>query len=119
MPKCRMDGDELQKEVEEVRNSLDAQLETSSLCLADRARHPRDAILNRKYAYNDTLFALVWPCLMLGGGALLVGLVKLTQYLAHLSAEMCRDAAGGRLTSTHTEGKLDRLLPWCNTQAAS
>lgn len=99
LPGCRMDVAELQKEVEEVRSSLDAQLETSSLCLVDGARHPRDAILNRKYARRDALLALVWPCLMLGGGALLVGLVKLTQHLARLSSEVCAGAAdGGQLT---------------------
>lgn len=98
LPKCRMDWVELQKEVEEVRNSLDAQLETSSLCLADGARHPREAILNRKYACKDALLALVWPCLMLGGGALLVALVKLTQHLARLSAEMGSRGGGGGTT---------------------
>lgn len=128
LPKCRMDWAELQKEVEEVRNSLDAQLETSSLCLADGARHPGDAILNRKYAYKDALLALVWPCLMLGGGALLVALVKLTQHLARLSAEMCSSGGssgsgggtvGGWLTSTHVRGKLDGPLPRRNTPAPS
>lgn len=125
LPKCRMDWAKLQKEVEEVRNSLDAQLETPSLCLADGARHPRDAILNRKYAYKEALLALVWPCLMLGGGALLVALVKLTQHLAHLSAEMCSSSGsdcgtvGGLLTSTHIRGKLDGPLPRRNTPAPS
>lgn len=114
-----MDSTELQKEVEEVRNSLDTQLESSSLCFTDHARHPRDAILNRKYTYNDSLFALVWPCLMLGGGALLVGLVKLTQYLAHLSAEMCCETAGGRAASRQTEGKLYRLLHRSSVQSPS
>lgn len=114
-----MDRTELQREVKEVRNSLDSQLEISSLCFTDHARHPRDAILNRKYTYNDTLFALVWPCLMLGGGALLVGLVKLTQYLAHLSAEVCSETAGGRLTSRHTKGKLYRLLRRSSMQSPS
>lgn len=119
IPKCQMDSTELQKEVEGVRNSLDTQLESSSLCFTDHARHPRDAILNRKYTYNDSLFALVWPCLMLGGGALLVGLVKLTQYLAHLSAEMCSETAGGKATSRQAEGKLYRLLHRSSMQSPS
>lgn len=107
-----MDAAELQKEVEEVRNSLDAQLETSSLCLVDGARHPGDAILNRKYACKDALLAMVWPCLMLGGGALLVGLVKLTQHLARLSSQMCGGGAeGGQLTWTHVREKPDGPPP--------
>uniref|UniRef100_A0A3Q3EWJ9 Potassium calcium-activated channel subfamily M regulatory beta subunit 3 n=1 Tax=Labrus bergylta TaxID=56723 RepID=A0A3Q3EWJ9_9LABR len=79
IPKCLMDRAELQKEVEKVKNSLDTQLGITSSCLTDPTRHPRDAILKRKYTYKKTLFALLWPCLMLGAGALLVGLVKLTQ----------------------------------------
>uniref|UniRef100_UPI0037E88A28 calcium-activated potassium channel subunit beta-3 n=1 Tax=Semicossyphus pulcher TaxID=241346 RepID=UPI0037E88A28 len=110
VPKCLMDRADVQKEVEKVKHSLDPQLGSTSSCLTDRTRHPGDAILNRKYTYEKALFALLWPCLMLGGGALLVGLVKLTQYLAHVSSEMCIEAAGGRLTSRHTQGQLYRLL---------
>lgn len=102
-----MERTESQREVEGVKSSLDTQLESTSSCFADHTRHPGDAILNRKYTYNDTLFALLWPGLMLAGGALLVVLVKLTQYLAHLSAKVCSEAAGGRFTS---KGKLYRLL---------
>lgn len=107
LPKCQMERTEFQREVEAVKSSLDTQLKNTSLCFADHIRHPGDAILNRKYTYNDTLFALLWPGLMLAGGALLVVLVKLTQYLAHLSAKVRSDAAGGRFTS---KGKLYRLL---------
>ncbi|XP_035526365.1 calcium-activated potassium channel subunit beta-3 [Morone saxatilis] len=119
IPKCRMDRAELQKEVEKVKNSLDAQLERTSLCFTDHTRHPGDTILNRKYTREKALFALLWPCLMLGGGALLVGLVKLTQFLAHLSSEVCSETAGGRLTSRHTQGKLYRLLRRSSTQSPS
>uniref|UniRef100_A0A3Q3XKF3 Uncharacterized protein n=1 Tax=Mola mola TaxID=94237 RepID=A0A3Q3XKF3_MOLML len=53
-------------------------------------------------------------CLMINNTdfchSLLVVLVKLTQCLAHLSAEMCSETAGGRLTSRHTRRKLSRLL---------
>uniref|UniRef100_A0A8C4D8L1 Potassium calcium-activated channel subfamily M regulatory beta subunit 3 n=1 Tax=Dicentrarchus labrax TaxID=13489 RepID=A0A8C4D8L1_DICLA len=94
IPKCRMDRTELQKEVEKVKNSLDAQLERTSLCFTDNTRHPGDTILNRKYTHEKALLAMLWPCLMLGGGALLVGLVKLTQFLAHLSSEVCSETAG-------------------------
>lgn len=88
-----MDRAELQKQVEEVKNNLEAQLVSSSSCLTDHTRHPRDAILSRKYTSSSALLVLLWPGLMLAGGALLVVLVKLTQHLARLSAE----AAGGRL----------------------
>lgn len=114
-----MDRTELQKEVEKVKNNLDAHMDSTSPCFTDRMRHPGNAILHRKYTYKDSVLALLWPCLMLGGGGLLVGLVKLTQYLAHLSSEVCSKAAGGRLTSTHTEGKLYRLLQRTSVQSPS
>ncbi len=114
-----MDRTELEKEAENVKNSLDAQLGRTSSFFTDHTRHPGDAILNRKYTYETALFALLWPCLMLGGGALLVGLVKLTQYLAHLSSEMCSEAAGGRPTSRYARGKLYRLLRRSSMQSPS
>uniref|UniRef100_A0A7N6FEU7 Uncharacterized protein n=1 Tax=Anabas testudineus TaxID=64144 RepID=A0A7N6FEU7_ANATE len=80
IPKCRMDKTELQDEVQKVKKVLDSQLGNTSSCFTDRTRHPRDVILSRKYTLRRSLFSLLWPCLMLGGGALLVGLVKLTQY---------------------------------------
>ncbi|XP_059200427.1 calcium-activated potassium channel subunit beta-3 [Centropristis striata] len=110
IPKCQMDRTELQEEVLKVKNSLDTQLGSSSPCFTDCTRHPGDVILNRKYTFKKALFALLWPCLMLGGGALLVGLVKLTQCLACLCSEMCSETAVGRLASRYTHGKLYRIL---------
>ncbi|KAE8291175.1 Calcium-activated potassium channel subunit beta-3 [Larimichthys crocea] len=67
IPKCRMDRTELQKEVEKVKNNLDAHMDSTSPCFTDRMRHPGNAILHRKYTYKDSVLALLWPCLMLGG----------------------------------------------------
>ncbi|XP_035860684.1 calcium-activated potassium channel subunit beta-3 [Sander lucioperca] len=117
IPKCQMERTELQDEVLKVKNSLDTQLGSTSSCFTDRARHPRDVILGRKYTFKKALFALLWPCLMLGGGALLVGLVKLTQCLAHLCPETCSEAAVGRLTSR--QGKLYRIFQRSSMQSPS
>ncbi|XP_029309261.1 calcium-activated potassium channel subunit beta-3 [Cottoperca gobio] len=119
VPKCHMDRTELEDEVLKVKCSLDAQLGITSACFTDRTGHPGDVILSRKYTFKKTVFVLLWPCLMLGGGALLVGLVKLTQCLAHLSAEICSEAAVGRLTSRYTLGKLYRLLWRSSMQSPS
>ncbi|XP_054452723.1 calcium-activated potassium channel subunit beta-3 [Anoplopoma fimbria] len=119
VPKCQMDRTELQEEVLKVKNSLDTQLGRTSSCFTDRVRHPRDVILNRKYTFKKALSVLLWPCLMLGGGALLVGLVKLTQCLAHLSSEVCSESAVGRLTSRYTQGKLYRMLRIPSMQSPS
>ncbi|XP_034469730.1 calcium-activated potassium channel subunit beta-3 [Hippoglossus hippoglossus] len=119
IPKCQMDITDLQAEVHRVKQMLDAQQGTTSSCFIDRTGHPGEVILSRKYTLEKALFALLWPCLMLGGGTLLVGLVKLTQYLAHLSAEVCSRAAGGCLTSRYTQGKLYRLLRRSSLQSPS
>ncbi|XP_038574367.1 calcium-activated potassium channel subunit beta-3 [Micropterus salmoides] len=119
IPKCQRDRTELLKEVEKVKTKLDAHQGNTSSCFTDRTRHPRVVILHKKYTCQEALFALQWPCLMVGGGALLVGLVKLTQHLAHLSSEMCSETAGGRLTSRHTQGKLYRLLQRSSMQSPS
>ncbi|XP_076000860.1 calcium-activated potassium channel subunit beta-3 [Genypterus blacodes] len=110
IPKCQMDRTELQQEVLKVKDTLEAQLGDTLPCFTDQTRFPQDAILRRKYTLRKVLFALLWPTLMLGGGVLLVGLVKLTQCLAHLSSEVCSKTAGGRLTSRYTQGKLYKLL---------
>uniref|UniRef100_A0A4W6FNN1 Potassium calcium-activated channel subfamily M regulatory beta subunit 3 n=1 Tax=Lates calcarifer TaxID=8187 RepID=A0A4W6FNN1_LATCA len=76
VPKCRMDRVDIQAEVQRVKNNLTARLGNTLPCLIDRVRHPRHVILSRKYTLKKALFALLWPSLMLGGGALLVELVK-------------------------------------------
>lgn len=106
-----MNRTELQREAERVKTTLDAHLHNSSWCFADLKGRPGVATLRRKQA----LVALLWPGLMLGGGALLVGLVKLTQHLARLSSDVLGEAAaagGGssRSGSRHKQGKLYRLL---------
>lgn len=110
---------ELQREVEEVKKFLEARLESPRLCFVDRKWHPERALWRKKYTHKEALLAVVWPCLMLGGGALLVGLVKLTQYLAHMSSDMCSEAGGGRMTGRRTQCKLYRLLRRSSTQSPS
>ncbi|KAM4552654.1 calcium-activated potassium channel subunit beta-3 isoform 2-T2 [Odontesthes bonariensis] len=110
IPKCQMDREGLQNEVQTVKKSLDMHLGSPSSCISDHMRHPNHVILHRKYTLRRALFGLLWPCLMVGGGALLVGLVKLTQCLAHLSSEVSGDTAVGRLTSRYIQDKLYRLL---------
>lgn len=117
IPECRMNRTELQAEVHRVKNSLDTYLGNTSSCFTDLTRHPRDVILSRKYNLSRTLFALMWPGLMLGGGALLVGLVKLTQYLAQLSSAICSKTTEGKLASRYTRGNLYKLMRKSSVQS--
>uniref|UniRef100_A0A3Q2ZPJ0 Potassium calcium-activated channel subfamily M regulatory beta subunit 3 n=1 Tax=Kryptolebias marmoratus TaxID=37003 RepID=A0A3Q2ZPJ0_KRYMA len=88
IPKCQMDKDALQDEVQEVKRVLDRHLGSNYSCFSDHKKHPNHVIWHKKYTLRRALFGLLWPCLMLGGGALLVGLVKMTQCLARLSSEV-------------------------------
>ncbi|XP_012716358.2 calcium-activated potassium channel subunit beta-3 [Fundulus heteroclitus] len=119
LPKCQMDRKGLQDEVQKVKQWLDSQLKNSSLCFSDQRGHPDHVILSRKYTLRRVLFGLLWPCLMLGGGSLLVGLVKLTQCLARLSTNVSSYPAGGRRTSRYSQGKIYRLLQRSGTQSPS
>ncbi|CAL8346298.1 unnamed protein product [Merluccius merluccius] len=76
-----MDRAEHQDEALAMRDNLERRLGESLPCLADSDKHPDDAILQRRYTLRLALFALQWPSLMLGGGALLVALVRLSQWV--------------------------------------
>ena len=80
----------LQAEALVVRDNLGEQLGQSLACLTDPARHQGHALLHRKYSLTRALLALLWPGLMLGGGALLIALVKLTQQLGLVHRELGR-----------------------------
>ncbi|XP_014847217.1 PREDICTED: calcium-activated potassium channel subunit beta-3-like [Poecilia mexicana] len=117
LPKCQMDRKGLQDEVQKVKKWVDGQLNNSSACFSDQKGHPNHVILNRKYTLQRALFGLLWPCLMLGGGSLLVGLVKLTQCLARLSTDVRSYSRGGRRTLRSTQGKMYRLLQRSSMQS--
>lgn len=107
-----MDKAELQEEVLEIKSKLVKRQGGIFMCLADPERHPEDTILTRSHTLSLALMALLWPSLMLGGGILLLGLIKLNQYLAHLCSELGSQDADHRLSSTVTQGTLYRLVRW-------
>ncbi|XP_059915925.1 calcium-activated potassium channel subunit beta-3-like isoform X1 [Gadus macrocephalus] len=87
IPKCKMEAAALQAEALVVKDNLGEQLGQSLACLTDPAKHRGHALLHRKYSLRR---ALLWPSLMLGGGALLVVLVKLTQQLSLVHRDLGR-----------------------------
>lgn len=117
IPKCQMDKDDLRNEVQEVRKRLEHHMGRNYSCLSDHKNHPNHVIWHKKYTLRRVLYGLLWPCLMLGGGALLVGFVKMTQCLAHMSSEVRIETVRGRLTSRCTQGKLYKLVRRSSTQS--
>ena len=113
VPKCQRDRKELESEVHNIKSYLEElrELGNSLTCLTNPGRYPEDAILTRQHTLRQALFSLLWPCLMLAGGTLLVVLVKLNQRLDLLCSELQgRGQVEGRQTSTHTRGKLYQVL---------
>uniref|UniRef100_A0A3P9APU9 Potassium calcium-activated channel subfamily M regulatory beta subunit 3 n=1 Tax=Esox lucius TaxID=8010 RepID=A0A3P9APU9_ESOLU len=81
IPKCQQDRKALVDEVQKIKDVLAETRGSALRCLWEPAKYPDDAILKRKYTLGLALWSLLWPSLMLAGGALLVGLVKLNQGL--------------------------------------
>ncbi|MBN3296737.1 KCMB3 protein, partial [Amia calva] len=90
VPRCLKDEDELLRQVREVKRLLLQESAGGSLpCRHSPDKHPHHAILRRKYQGDEVLRLLQWPALMVTGGALIVALVRLNQYLARLCSEIC------------------------------
>ncbi|XP_076829349.1 calcium-activated potassium channel subunit beta-3 isoform X2 [Brachyhypopomus gauderio] len=108
-PKNQQDKTELLEEAQRIKEALSDLRGQGTECHLSTDKYPEDAILKRRYTARLALDCLVWPTLMLVGGALLVGLVMLTQSLAHLCAEA--DMFGGEDgETTPTQGRLYRVL---------
>ncbi|XP_054592819.1 calcium-activated potassium channel subunit beta-3 [Nothobranchius furzeri] len=118
IPTCEMEKEVVEDVVQQVKKQLDDFLGNISRCFSE-GEEPNHVILHRKYTLSRSLSGMLWPCLMLGGGALLVGLVRMTQCLARLSSEMCNETLGGRLTSRYAQGRLYRVLQRSSTQSSS
>uniref|UniRef100_A0A674ESA9 Potassium calcium-activated channel subfamily M regulatory beta subunit 3 n=1 Tax=Salmo trutta TaxID=8032 RepID=A0A674ESA9_SALTR len=97
IPKCQVDRKVLVDEVQKIQNTLEETQGSELHCLSDPRKYPEDTILKRKYTLGLALWSLLWPSMILGGGALLVSLVKLNQRLAHLCTELGNEAARGRI----------------------
>ncbi|KAL2097216.1 hypothetical protein ACEWY4_006423 [Coilia grayii] len=110
-PKCQHNESDLLQEARKIKQSLDKLRGEALRCRFSAEHYPEDAILYRKYTRWLTLGYLLWPSLMLSGGVLLVGLVKLNQRLAHLCAELDGVDAGATQTAL-VNGKLYQLLGW-------
>ncbi|XP_067309482.1 calcium-activated potassium channel subunit beta-3 [Pseudorasbora parva] len=106
-PKCQRNKTEQEVEASNIKHVLRTQGENMTCYLS--ATYPDDAIYRRKYSIQMAFYYLLWPSLMLFGGILLVGLVKLNQHLAFLCTEISREELLGK-QSKLTEGRIYRLL---------
>uniref|UniRef100_A0A4W4FR49 Uncharacterized protein n=1 Tax=Electrophorus electricus TaxID=8005 RepID=A0A4W4FR49_ELEEL len=94
-PKNQQDKTELLEEAQRIKKTLSDLQGQAMECHISTERYPEDAIMKRRYTMRLALQCLLWPTLMLAGGILLVGLVMLTQCLAHLCAEVTIEGKRG------------------------
>lgn len=111
-PKNHQNKTDVLEESQRIRKYLCDLKGQAVPCHLSEGRYPEDAILQKKHNLRDALQFLVWPSLMLFGGATLVGLVMLTHYLAHLCNEIILEEGLEDGQSTTGQSKLYRFLPW-------
>ena len=57
-------------------------------CYYDPSEQQEAVLLTRLYDHSVVFHSLLWPSCMLTGGALIIMMVKLTQYLSRLCEEI-------------------------------
>ncbi|XP_055059845.2 calcium-activated potassium channel subunit beta-3, partial [Misgurnus anguillicaudatus] len=107
-PKCQRNKTEVQAEASNIKNALLSTQGENMNCYLN-PKYPDVALLRSKYSVRMALYYLLWPSLILFGGILLVGLVKVNQRLAYLCTEIARDEVLGKQNKL-TEGAIYRLL---------
>ncbi|XP_056328005.1 calcium-activated potassium channel subunit beta-3-like [Danio aesculapii] len=107
-PKCQRNKTEQETEARNIKEALITQRENMTCFISPS--HPEDAICRRKYNIEMALYYLLWPSLMLFGGIVLVGLVKLNQHLAFLCSDISIRDEYLDNQSNLVEGRIYRLL---------
>ncbi|XP_037381039.1 calcium-activated potassium channel subunit beta-3 [Talpa occidentalis] len=125
-PKCHRDRKDLLNSALDIKEFFDHKNGTPFSCFYSPDRQPEDVILIKKYDQMVIFHCLFWPSLTLLGGALIVGMVRLTQYLSLLCEKYSsahRDEVGGKvsymeqhqlklLNVGRSKGKSREVLKW-------
>ncbi|XP_008062046.1 calcium-activated potassium channel subunit beta-3 [Carlito syrichta] len=101
-PKCHQDRNYLLSRALDVKKFFDHKNGTPFSCFYSPDRSKR-VILTKKYDQMVIFHCLFWPSLTLLGGVLIVGMVRLTQYLSFLCEKYgtaVRDEVGGKVSFT-------------------
>ncbi|XP_064186038.1 calcium-activated potassium channel subunit beta-2 [Anguilla rostrata] len=86
VPRCRRDSVAMLGVMLNVSEWLKTQ--PRLLCFYDPGERRDAALLTRLYGRGAVFHSLVWPSCTLGGGVLIVAMVKLTQYLSILCEQI-------------------------------
>ncbi|KAM5278489.1 calcium-activated potassium channel subunit beta-3 isoform 1-T1 [Hipposideros larvatus] len=97
-PKCHRDRNDLLNSALDIKEFFDHKNGTPFSCFYSPDSQSEDVILIKKYDQTVIFHCVFWPSLTLLGGALIVGMVRLTQYLSLLcekySTALRREAGG-------------------------
>lgn len=99
-PKCHRERNDLLSRALDIKEFFDHKNGTPFSCFYIPASQSKDVILIKKYDQMVIFHCLFWPSLTLLGGALIVGMVRLTQHLSLLCEKYSaalRDEAGGQV----------------------
>ncbi|XP_027956649.1 calcium-activated potassium channel subunit beta-3 [Eumetopias jubatus] len=100
IPKYHRDRNDLLNSALDIKEFFDHKNGTPFSCFYSPESQSEDVILIKKYDQMVIFHCLFWPTLTLVGGALIVGMVKLTQYLSLLCEKYStthRDEVGGKV----------------------
>uniref|UniRef100_A0A8D1WCP3 Calcium-activated potassium channel subunit beta n=1 Tax=Sus scrofa TaxID=9823 RepID=A0A8D1WCP3_PIG len=99
-PKCRRDGNDLLNSALNIKEFFDHKNRTPFSCFYSPDNQSEDVILIKKYDQMVIFHCLFWPSMTMLGGALIVGMVRLTQYLFLLCEKYStalRDEVSGKV----------------------
>ncbi|KAG8516062.1 Calcium-activated potassium channel subunit beta-3, partial [Galemys pyrenaicus] len=99
-PKCHRNRKDLLNSALDIKEFFDHKNGTPFSCFYSPDRQSDNVILIKKYDQMVIFHCLFWPSLTLLGGALIVGMVRLTQYLSLLCEKYTsahRDEVGGKV----------------------
>ncbi|XP_065799749.1 calcium-activated potassium channel subunit beta-3 isoform X3 [Muntiacus reevesi] len=99
-PKCHRDRKGLLSGALDIKEFFDHKNGTPFSCFYSPDSQSEDVVLIKKYDQMVIFHCLFWPSLTLLGGVLIVGMVRLTQYLSFLCdkhSAAFRDEVGGKV----------------------
>lgn len=86
MPRCQKDSTAMQAVIMNISERLKVNQQVT--CYYDPSEEQDSALLTRLYDHSVVFHSLLWPSCILTGGALIIVMVKVTQYLSRLCEEI-------------------------------
>ncbi|XP_044222930.1 calcium-activated potassium channel subunit beta-2-like isoform X2 [Thunnus albacares] len=86
VPRCQKDSAAMYAMIMNISDHLKVNQQVP--CYYDPSEQQETVLLTRLYDHSVVFHSLLWPSCMLTGGALIIVMVKLTQYLSRLCEEI-------------------------------